>query len=144
MKHVKQMMFVSLVAGLIALGSYTISTAGGPYGSVSGYKCVTLIAPGTCATTGSSLCKSAYDDTGTCATAIGSCVFCDTPDGLSSNTCVREEHPECWLDGQAAKDCDDSIVYRGTCAMVSGQCQCHQYWNVGPCSGWYYYGCIKP
>ena len=101
-------------------------------------KCVAILAPGQCKSSGSSYCQAEADD-GTCD--AGTCASCDSSTGIPSKSCVFWEHCTCVADTSSCVNCGGSDRLVGECGEARGICQCTNQQVDGTCPSQLYCWC---
>lgn len=124
---------VVLAAGIGALALSSIFA-----GTYSDYKCVTIISPVECASSGDSLCQDKSDSGLGCS---GECVYCDDTTTIPNKSCVIYEGETCTTTGGDPGACDtDSYSMKGDCFNTGGSdCDCCNAVRTGSCSANNYY-----
>jgi hypothetical protein len=95
-------------------------------------KCITMLAPGTCALVGSSACTAKVAGGAACG---GSCAYCNSTVALPSKVCVYWEGANCTTDnGALSQPCGNVPRMTGTCQTSGGVCVCLNTAQNGNCT----------
>jgi len=125
---VSSIVAVALVTGCVILTLGVLGNAGHllAQNNMPDSRCVTVLQPQLCSSTGDSYCQSQ-------TSCSGSCFWCNSPSAVANKMCAHVENELCHILGGPAITCEQGVYRSGKCATDGQSCACRNWSEDSSC-----------